>query len=37
MLAFATVRTKILALATIARAGSLKCADDIFFLTWDEI
>jgi phosphohistidine swiveling domain-containing protein len=38
MLAFATVRTKILALEQqLLAQGSLKCADDIFFLTWDEI
>lgn len=38
MLAFATVRTKILALEQqLLAQGSLKCADDIFYLTWDEV
>jgi phosphohistidine swiveling domain-containing protein len=38
MLAFATVRTKLLALEQqLLQQGSLKCADDIFYLTWDEI
>ena len=37
MLAFATVRTKVLALEQqLLEQGSLKCADDIFYLTWDE-
>ncbi len=38
MLAFATVRAKVLALEQhLLEHGSLKCADDIFYLTWDEI
>ena len=38
MLAFAAVRTKILAVEQqLLVQGSLKCADDIFYLTWDEI
>ena len=38
MLAFATVRTKLLALEQqLLQQGALKCADDIFFLTWDEV
>jgi pyruvate,water dikinase len=37
-LAFATVRTKILAVEQqLLAQGLLKCADDIFFLDWDEI
>ena len=38
MLAFATVRTKVLDLEQqLLQRGLLKCADDIFYLTWDEI
>ncbi len=38
MLAFATVRAKVLALEQqLLEQGALKCADDIFYLTWDEI
>ena len=38
MLAFTTVRAKVLALEQqLLEQGSLKCADDIFYLTWDEI
>jgi pyruvate,water dikinase len=38
MLAFATVRTKILALEQqLLEQGLISCADDIFFLTWDEV
>ncbi len=38
MLAFATVRTKILALEQQLLAQDLiACADDVFFLTWDEV
>ena len=38
MLAFAAVRTKVLALEQqLLQQGLLKCADDIFYLTWDEI
>jgi pyruvate,water dikinase len=38
MLAFATVRTKVLELEQqLLQQGLLKCADDIFYLTWDEI
>jgi rifampicin phosphotransferase len=38
MLAFATVRTKLLALEQeLLQTGALKCADDIFYLTWDEV
>jgi phosphohistidine swiveling domain-containing protein len=37
-LAFMTVRAKILALeAQLLGQGMLKCADDIFYLSWDEI
>jgi pyruvate,water dikinase len=37
-LAFATVRAKILSLERqMMVTGELKCADDIFFLHWDEI
>jgi pyruvate,water dikinase len=38
MLALTTVRTKILALEQqLLGQGLLKCAEDIFYLTWDEI
>lgn len=38
MLAFATVRTKVLELEQqLLQQGLLKCADDIFYLTLDEI
>ena len=38
MLAFTTVRTKLLAVEQqLLQQGSLKCADDIFYLTWDEV
>lgn len=38
MLAFATVRTKILAVEQqLIAQGLLKCPDDIFYLTWDEV
>ncbi len=38
MLAFATVRAKVLAIEQqLLEQGALKCADDIFYLTWDEV
>jgi phosphohistidine swiveling domain-containing protein len=38
MLALTTVRQKVLVLEQqLLRQGALKCADDIFYLTWDEV